>query len=156
MGCKTTHDVLLIQHINQTAVILFGNQITTICIHTFLQKVGYLAEVGTHSGEHGLFIGIGRTALLLLTSRCSSIGLASDGAIDRLRQFSLTLLNTLGAVDGFGQRIELCLHVLIGGVILCGQFALLVLVSVQELTHLTQQVSTVFQHFRNSHFEYLH
>ena len=156
MGRKTTHDVLLVQHINQTAVILFGNQITTICIHAFLQKVRYLAEVGTHSGEHGLLIGIGRTALLLLTSRCSRIRLASDGAVDGLCQLRFTLLNTLCAVDGFGQRIKLRLHVLIGGVILCGQLALLVLMGVQELAHLTQQVSTVFQHFRNSHFEYLH
>ncbi|MPM77905.1 hypothetical protein SDC9_124914 [bioreactor metagenome] len=42
---QLTNDIFVFQPINQPRVILFWNQVSTICINTFLQDIGYITEV---------------------------------------------------------------------------------------------------------------
>ena len=58
---EVSHDVSVLQGFDETAVILFRNQITTIRIDTFLQNIADLAEVGAECGEHASLVSIGCT-----------------------------------------------------------------------------------------------
>ena len=129
---QTAHDVLLIQNIDQSAVILLRNQITAVCIHAFLQDIGNLAEVAPHGIQHCLSVLIGGTAgLWLLLS--PGIRLSGQRLVDRLAQFLLPLLCFPVSVDRLRQVLNLHLHSFIGGIILRRQHTIFILMGIHKI-----------------------
>ena len=74
---QAAHDVLLGQGLDQAAVILLGNEVAAVCVHTFLQNIADLSEVGAQGGQHSLSVFIGCTPGL-------DLRLLSGGAIAQL------------------------------------------------------------------------
>ena len=148
---KTTHDILLFQNLDQSAVVLNRNQITAVGIHTFLQDIGHLTEIGTHGSEHGLSVFIRSTSGFLFRVSSCCIWFSCQRRINRLGQFCFPLLYPLGTRDRICQSIELCFHVHVSCCIIFGQSPLLILMCIKEISHLTKQIGTFLHHFSNSH-----
>ena len=147
---QTAHDVLLIQNIDQSAVILLRNQIAAVRIHAFLQDIGYLTEIASHSIQHCLSVLIGSTAgLWFLLS--SGIRSACKRRIHRPVQLLFSLLCFLVTVNGLRQILDFCLHLLISGTVLRRKHTIFILMGIHKILRSLPHLCSLFDQFLDSH-----
>nr|DAW71783.1 MAG TPA: hypothetical protein [Caudoviricetes sp.] len=147
---KLTHDVLLSKDINQAMVVLIRYQITTICVHTFLQYVRDLLEVRTKGSEHSSLIGIGCTSSLCV--RRSGRGrLRSKWSIYRLRKLGIQCLLALQTSDFLAKVCDILFHPGIGCIVLSSEGTLLGTMRIQKCLSSIPCVVTLFAKFINRH-----
>nr|DAM78833.1 MAG TPA: hypothetical protein [Caudoviricetes sp.] len=148
---ELTHDVLLVEYINQTVIVLLRYQITAIGIHAFLQYIGYLLEVGAERLEHTLTVLIRGTSGLGLFIAVSLHRLCHNGSVHRLIEGVLHFLHCLHTVDFSADILDLLLHSSIGLGILLGEQAVLVTLGFHEGLCSLPCLVALLTHFQNSH-----
>ena len=129
-----TDEALVLQCFHQGTLELVGDQIAALGIYALGQSVadfGSNAVTGTGLIPEGLVVGIGSTTGLFI-GLLRSLGTRGDGSVYRLAQFSVKSLLTLHAGDLTAQVCDLLLHLGIGGIVLCGQGAVVTAVGFQE------------------------
>nr|DAI94590.1 MAG TPA: hypothetical protein [Caudoviricetes sp.] len=147
---KLTQDVLLGKDINQAMVVLIRYQITTICVHTFLQYVRDLLEVRTKGSEHSGLIGIRSTTGLCRLLSCSN-RLRSERSIYRLGKLGIQCLLALQTSDFLAKVCDILFHPGIGCIVLGSEGTLLGTMRIQKCFSSIPCVVTLFAKFINRH-----
>ena len=147
---KLTQDVLLSKDIHQAMVILIWHQITTICVHTFLQHVRNLLEVRTKGSEHSGLIGI-RCAACFHIRLSHSGRLRSKWSIYRLRKLGIQCLLALQTSDFLAKVCDILFHPGIGCIVLGSEGTLLGTMRIQKCLSSIPCVVTLFAKFINRH-----
>ena len=131
---KTAHDILFIQNINQSSVILLRNQITAVSIHALLKDIGNLAEVASQCIQHCPAVFIRSTSCLLLTL-AAGIRLPGQRLVYRLVQVLFHFLSLAVAVNRLCQILNLRFHPLIGCTVLRRQHPVFILMGIYKILH---------------------
>ena len=129
---KTAHDILFIQNVNQSSIILFRNQITAVGIHALLKGIGNLAEVASQCIQHCPAVFIRSTSCLWLTL-ATCIRLPGQRLVYRLVQLLLPFLSLAAAVNCLCQIINLRFHPLIGCTVLRRQHPVFILMGIHKI-----------------------
>ncbi|MPM21475.1 hypothetical protein SDC9_67919 [bioreactor metagenome] len=125
-----TEDILLGQTIDQAAVILIGDKITTVCVNAFLQDIADSFEVGAQGIQHCLFVfGSSRTRLDL---HAGNNGFAGKRAAQRLGQLTVERFLLFQTVDFLTECNDISFHFVIGDGIFGGDQAVRTALCVEE------------------------
>ena len=130
-GAQFTHDVLFIQNINESVVVLFRNKVTAIGVYTFLQNIAHTLEAGTKCIQHSRFISI-RCTTFLFGHLLIGYRLGHDRSIYgtvHLRLHSLHLFHTLNLRS---VCLHLLFHLSVGLCILFGKQTVLITLGFYE------------------------
>nr|DAM98148.1 MAG TPA: hypothetical protein [Caudoviricetes sp.] len=149
---QLTHDVLLVEDIDEAVVILFRNEVTAVCIYALLKDIADLTEVGAHSSEHSFLIGIGSaTGLFLLLIASGRLG--GERSVHRLGKLSLHCLLTLQTRDFLAEVSDVLLHLGVSGVVLSSQSTVFGTMGIEKCLSGIPCSVTLFAQFKNSHNE---
>ena len=129
---KTAHDILFIQNINQSSVILLRNQITAVGIHSLLKGIGNLAEVASQCIQHCPAVFIRSTSCLWLTL-AACIRLPGQRLVYRLVQVLFHFLCLAVAVNRLCQILNLRFHSLISCTVLRRQNTIFILMGIHKI-----------------------
>ena len=111
-GPQLAQDVLFLQPLDQTAVILVRNQIPAGRIKPDPKLIGRILEPGAEAVQHRALIFIGGSNGL----RCCVVaGIHKNGLLDRLAHLGIIILELLQAIDLSTEIYNLCLQLLILG-----------------------------------------
>ena len=132
-------------------LILIGNQVTTLSVHTLLERVtqfGHHAVTGAGLRPECLLVGIGSTAGLgvFLGGR---VGLGGERRSRRSVHLPLDGLLTLHACDFAAEVHNLLLHAVIDFGLISGQNAALVTMGIQECFGLVPGLRALLAQFGN-------
>ena len=123
-GAEATHDVLLVQHIDEPVVVFLRNEVAAVLVDAFLQNIADLAEVGAQRLQHTLAVLVrGATGFLFRLGR-GLIGSAGDRGVDRLGELLLHSFLPLHSGDFTAHVHDFLLHLVVGCGILIGEDAL--------------------------------
>ena len=142
---ECSHDVVLGQYIHQSGIVLFRNKVAAIRIHTFLQEIGYLSEVGAECCDHVTSVLVGCSSGLFLRLSCLH-RFSGQRSIDGLGQCLFHLLFSLHPLDLSCEIRDLLFHVLIGAVVLIGHGAVFCSVAFRKVLCCFPRFLSLFHH----------
>nr|DAG02517.1 MAG TPA: hypothetical protein [Siphoviridae sp. ctneY2] len=150
---QLTEDVLFLQSLDQTGVILFGNQVATVSVNALLENIADLAEVGTESLEHTVLIGIGSTAGLglLVIHRSAIHRLFGDGSRSGLGKLCVHSRHGFHTLDFSTVVLNLLFHLGIGLGILIGKQTVTVALGLYKSLCSFPSLVTLCAQFVDSH-----
>ena len=137
---ELAHHILFGQDIDETVVILDGDKIPAGRIHTLLEDVGHLTEVGAEGRQHGGLIGFAGASGSGIGRGKRPVGQRDGGGTVEL---GVDRMQVLHAGDLLSEVDDLGLHAVVGGTVLSGQGAVLGAVGVQEGLGLLPQVGAL-------------
>ena len=111
---QAAHDVLFGKNIDEAGVVLLRHKIAAVSVHTFLQNIGHLLEVGAECLEHTFAVFIGRTPRFRLCLAVCSHRLCHDRRVHRLIQLILHCFHLLHTLNLGTVVLDFLFHVRIG------------------------------------------
>jgi len=150
---QLTEDVLFLQCLNQSSVILFRYKVTAVGIHALLENIGHVTEVGTESLEHTVLVGIRSTSgLCLLTVHSLAVHrLFCNRSRGRLGKLGIHSGHSFHTLNFSTEVLNLLLHLCIGLCILIGKQTVLVALGFHKCLCSLPSLVTLFAQFVDSH-----
>ena len=143
-----THDVEIAEGIEQTVLVGFRNEVAAFRIHTLFQCVADLRAVaGADDVPESRAIAVGSDTRLGVAG-LAGFGLGGQGRGDGRREFTVKSGLTLQPFNLVTERDHVVFHAFVGGVVLSGQDAVL-LVSIEESLGVAPELGAAFAHFGN-------
>ncbi len=150
---QLTEDILFLQSLNQTGIILFGNKIAAVSINALGQNIADLSEVGTECLKHTVLVSIRSTSGLRLLVMCGIAvhRLFRNRSRGRLGELGIHSGHSLHTLDFSTEVLNLLLHLCIGLCILIGKQTVLVALGFHKCLCSLPSLVTLFAQFIDSH-----
>ncbi len=150
---QLTEDVLFLQSLNQTGIILFGNKVTAVSVNALLENIADLSEVGTECFKHTVLVSIRSTSGLRLLVMCGIAvhRLFCNRSRGRLGKLGIHSGHSLHTLNFSTVVLNLLLHLCIGLCILIGKQTVLVVLGFHKSLCSLPSLVTLFTQFIDSH-----
>ena len=147
---EATHDVLILQRLDELIFKLIGHSIAALSQLADLQSVAHIVvHPATDGIPESLLVGIGSGAPLVVSNRRRTLKLSGQHGVGGVVHLAVHLLGAFHALDGVAHVHDILLHALVLLGVLGAHHAILVLVLVQEGLRLIPQFGALLAHFKN-------